>query len=44
MKILDLGCGKNILKGAIGPDDVVLGGVDIIHNLLHCPYPLVYKG
>jgi hypothetical protein len=43
MKILDLGCGKNILKGVIGLDDVLLEGVDIIYNLLHCSYPFVCK-
>ena len=39
-KILDLGCGKNKIKGSIGLDNVPLNNVDIVHDLLSVPYPL----
>jgi len=39
MKILDLGCGENKVKGAIGLDNVALNSVDIVHDLLDFPYP-----
>lgn len=39
MKILDLGCGGNKLKGAIGIDSDKNSHADIIHNLNKFPYP-----
>ena len=43
MKILDLGCGENKIKGAIGLDNVNLKSVDIVHDLIHFPYPFESK-
>ena len=40
IKILDLGCGKNKIKGSIGLDNVPLDDVDIVHDILNIPYPL----
>ena len=40
MKILDLGCGDNKVEGAIGFDNIALPEVDIVHDLLHFPYPI----
>ena len=40
MRILDLGCGKSKVKGAIGLDNIDLPSVDIIHDLLNIPYPI----
>lgn len=37
--ILDLGCGKNKVSGAIGIDNVQLDGIDIVHDLRSFPYP-----
>ena len=37
MKILDVGCGKKKIKGAIGID---IADADILHNLNETPYPL----
>ncbi len=39
MKILDIGCGANKMKGAIGIDRVSLPHVDIVHDLNSFPYP-----
>jgi SAM-dependent methyltransferase len=39
MKILDLGCGKNKMEGAIGVDREKYPGVDVVHNLDDYPYP-----
>jgi len=39
-KILDLGCGKYKVPGAIGIDWIDLPGVDIVHDLNVFPYPL----
>lgn len=39
MKILDLGCGINKVKGAVGVDYKKFKGVDIIHDLNKIPYP-----
>jgi SAM-dependent methyltransferase len=39
MKILDLGCGKNKIKGSIGLDIVKADGVDIVWDLTKFPYP-----
>lgn len=39
MRILDMGCGKNKIKGAIGIDSVKLAGVDIVQDLNRFPYP-----
>ena len=36
---LNLGAGKNILKGFINLDIVDLEGVDVCHNLDKFPYP-----
>ena len=40
MKILDLGCGDNKVEGAVGLDNIALSEVDIVHDLLHFPYPI----
>ena len=40
MKILDLGCGDNKVEGAVGLDNISLPEVDIVHDLLHFPYPI----
>ena len=40
MKILDLGCGDNKVEGAVGLDNITLSEVDIVHDLLHFPYPI----
>ena len=40
MRILDLGCGYNKVEGAVGLDNIALTGVDIVHDLLHFPYPI----
>ena len=40
MKILDLGCGENKVEGAVGLDNIALSEVDIVHDLLHFPYPI----
>lgn len=39
MKILDVGCGKNKIAGAIGLDNNPLTGADVIHDLGEFPYP-----
>lgn len=39
LKILDLGCGPNKVKGAIGVDIIPLNGVDIIADLFEWRYP-----
>lgn len=38
-KILDIGCGKRKIKGAIGIDRIDLEGVDIVWDLDQYPYP-----
>jgi UDP-glucose 4-epimerase len=38
--ILDLGCGNAKVMGAVGVDQILLPGVDIVHDLLDFPYPL----
>lgn len=40
MKILDIGCGKNKIKGAIGIDISPNSDADIIHDLNKFPYPI----
>ena len=40
MKILELGCGDNKVEGAVGLDNIALSEVDIVHDLLHFPYPI----
>ena len=40
MRILDVGCGSDKAKGAIGIDHVKLPGVDIVHDLNSFPWPL----
>jgi len=40
MKILDLGCGNNKRKEAVGIDREDRPGVDIIHNLDIFPWPI----
>jgi len=40
MKILDLGCGDNKVEGAVGLDNIAQTGVNIVHDLLHFPYPI----
>lgn len=37
--ILDLGCGRAKVPGAIGVDNVALPQVDVVHELLAFPYP-----
>jgi SAM-dependent methyltransferase len=39
VKILDIGCGNNKMKGAIGIDRASLPNVDIVHDLNSFPYP-----
>lgn len=39
MKVLDLGCGKRKLKGAVGVDILEYDGVDVVHDLNKFPYP-----
>lgn len=39
MKILDVGCGVNKYKGAIGLDNNPRTGADVIHDLGEIPYP-----
>lgn len=39
-RVLDLGCGKRKVPGAIGVDFVALEGVDIVHDLDSPPYPV----
>ncbi len=39
-KVLDIGCGRNKIPGAIGVDSCGLAGVDIVHDLDCFPYPL----
>ena len=38
-KILDIGCGRNKLKGAIGVDLLNFEGVDVVWDLNKFPYP-----
>ena len=40
MRILDLGCGDNKVEGAVGLDNIAQIGVNIVHDLLHFPYPI----
>lgn len=37
--IIDLGCGNAKRTDAIGLDNVLLPGVDVVHDLLDFPYP-----
>ncbi|MBI1746603.1 MAG: class I SAM-dependent methyltransferase [Acidobacteria bacterium] len=39
IKSLDIGCGKNKVKGAIGIDRIKLEGVDVVWDLDQFPYP-----
>jgi SAM-dependent methyltransferase len=39
--ILDLGCGTTKEPNAFGVDNVELPGVDLVHDLLDFPYPIV---
>jgi len=39
MKILDIGCGKKKIKGAIGMDIVKHPNVDVVHDITKFPYP-----
>lgn len=39
MIVVDLGCGTNKRRGAVGVDNVPVPGVDIVHDLLDFPYP-----
>jgi predicted SAM-dependent methyltransferase len=38
--VLDVGCGSSKINGAIGIDQYLLSGVDIVHNLDAVPWPL----
>jgi SAM-dependent methyltransferase len=38
--VLDLGCGKRKVPGAVGIDSIALPGVDLVHDLTRFPYPL----
>jgi SAM-dependent methyltransferase len=37
--IIDFGCGRSKVPGAIGVDNVVLPDVNVVHDLLSFPYP-----
>lgn len=37
--IVDVGCGKKKVEGAVGVDCLALPGVDVIHDLTSFPYP-----
>lgn len=37
--IIDLGCGETKEPGAVGLDNALLPGVDVVHDLLDFPYP-----
>jgi len=37
--VVDLGCGKNKLPGAIGVDAIAFPGVDVVWDLTSYPYP-----
>lgn len=39
VKKLNIGCGKDILKGYVNLDIVKLPGVDVVHDLEKTPYP-----
>ena len=39
MQVLDIGCGRNKIPGAIGMDKIALPGVDVVHDLNSFPYP-----
>jgi SAM-dependent methyltransferase len=39
MKVLDIGCGKSKIQGAIGVDFNANLGVDVVHDLNKFPYP-----
>ena len=39
MQILDIGCGRNKIVGAVGLDQIPLPGVDVVHDLNSFPYP-----
>src|SRR5580692_10566989 len=39
LKMLDIGCGRNKLPGAVGLDVVPLDTVDVVHDLNVFPYP-----
>ena len=41
MKILDLGCGKRKLDGAVGVDISADTDADVVHDLNRFPYPFV---
>lgn len=38
-RVLDLGCGRNKVAGAIGVDRYAVEGVDVVHDLDTYPYP-----
>lgn len=38
-KMLDVGCGRNKVAGALGLDRIAVNGVDVVHDLDHFPYP-----
>ncbi len=39
MKLLNLGCGRDIKKGYVNLDKIKLEGVDVVHDLNEFPYP-----
>ena len=39
MKILDVGCGQNKVKGSIGIDRLLMKNVDVVHELDKFPWP-----
>ena len=39
MRILDIGCGKSKVQGAVGVDFKAYLGVDVVHDLNNFPYP-----
>lgn len=38
--VLDIGCGRNKAKGAVGMDTRKLPGVDVVHDLEETPWPM----
>ena len=39
-RVLDVGCGSNKRRGAVGMDKLDLPGVDVVHDVEQLPWPL----